>query len=165
MLASTIGLPRVCISYQDLIADPIRGAASLHGALVSAGAVDLQLPPDEEIRSMIDSALDRHSNSGEGLLNRQQSDLRDALRGGAVLQWDSVPPVQTETRDLLSTFLRQRREAATLRTETREREMLIEAVFRSRSWRLGFALTRLVRIFAPSKEETAVERWSRHRRR
>jgi Uncharacterized protein conserved in bacteria len=175
MLASTIAEPRVCVSYQDLVADPIQSVARLHAALVAAGAADLQLPPDDEIRSMIDPALDRHSSKSEGLLNRQQSELRDALRSGAALEWEAVPPVQRETRDLLSTYLRQQREIATLQKETAEREMLIEketaeremlieAVFASRSWRLGFALTRLWRRLAPSSAETAVERWSRRRR-
>jgi hypothetical protein len=164
MLASTAGLPRVCVSYQDLVSDPIRSVANLHRALVSAGATDLRLPPHDDLRSMIDPALDRHPSNGEGLLNGPQSELRDALRSGSVLEWQVVPPVKRETRELLSTFMRRQREIATLRQETAERRNLLNAVFQSRSWRLGFALTRLWRRFVPSNEETAVERWNRLRR-
>jgi hypothetical protein len=161
MLAFTAGLTRVCVSYQDLVADPIACVAKLHRSLVDAGAVDLQLPPDDEILEMIDPALDRHSGSAEELLNRSQSELLDALLSGDALRWESVPPVPRETRDLLSTFVEQSRENAALRKETRDREMLIDAVFASRSWRLGFALTRLWRKVVPSHEKTAVDRWKR----
>jgi hypothetical protein len=162
MLASTAGLPRVCVSYEDLVAYPIACVAKLHRSLLDAGASDLQLPTDDEIRAMIDPALDRHSGNGMELLNRSQSELRDALRSGAVLRWDSVPPVPLETRELLSAFVQRSRETASLRKETREREMLLDAVFASRSWRLGFALTRLWRRVFPSREETAVDRWRRY---
>jgi hypothetical protein len=164
MLASTAGLPRVCVSYQQLVADPIECVARLHRGLVGAGAVDLRLPAEDEIREMIDPALDRHG-SGEVLLNRPQSELRDALRSGDVMEWDAVPPVQQETRDLLCAYVRQRREIATLRNRREDLELLIEAVFSSRSWRMGFALTRLWRVLVPSSAETAVERWNRLGRR
>jgi hypothetical protein len=161
MLAFTAGLTRLCVSYQDLVADPMACVAALHRSLIDAGAADLRLPDDDEIRAMIDPALDRHSGSREELLNRSQSEMRDALCSGAALRWKSVPPVPRETRDLLSAFLQQSRENASLRNETREREMLIDAVFASRSWRLGFAITRVWRKVFPSREETAVDRWKR----
>jgi hypothetical protein len=59
---------------------------------------------------------------------------------------------------------RQRREIAILREEVGEGAMLLEAIFSSRSWRLGFAITRLWRKLVPSSEPTAEERWSRMRR-
>jgi hypothetical protein len=165
MLASTAGLPRVMVAYQELVANPIECVARLHRGLVTAGAADLRLPSDDELRAMIDPALDRHGASDEGLLNRPQSELRDALRSGAALEWEAVPPTRPETRDLLTTYLRQSREIATLRRETGEQGMLLEAVFASRSWRIGFALTRLWRTLVRSGEETALERWKRRRRR
>jgi hypothetical protein len=156
MLASTAGLPRVSVSYEELVADPIAAVSRLHGALVAAGAVDLRLPAGDELRAMIDPRLDRHGNGREGLLNK--------LRSGAALEWDAVPPVQRETRDLLIAFSKQWREIPALRNETQDRENLLNAVFSSRSWRLGFALTRLWRKLVPSSQATAVERWSRRRR-
>src|SRR5258707_987404 len=84
--------------------------APLYRDLVSAGAVDLQLPTHDELRRIIDPALDRHASDDDGLLDRRQSELRDALESGAALEWDVVPPVHPETRNLLSTFGRERRE-------------------------------------------------------
>jgi hypothetical protein len=164
MLASTAGLPRVLVSYQELVADPIECVAGLHRGLVAAGAVDLRLPAEEELRAMIDPALDRHGEGDDGLLNRPQSELRDALQSGAALEWDVVPPTRRETRELLATFLRQSRENATLQKETGELGMLLDEVFASRSWRIGFALTRLWRVLVPSRKESAPERWRSRRR-
>jgi hypothetical protein len=161
MLASTAGLPRVCVSYQDLVADPIAGSAKLHRDLVSAGASDLRLPAEDELRRIVDPALDRHAGDDEGLLDRQQFELRDALRSGSALEWEVVPPTHPETRNLLSTFWRERREKAALEKGNEERENLLDAVFASRSWRIGFGLTRLWRKLVPSDEQTAVDRWKR----
>jgi hypothetical protein len=108
---------------------------------------------------MIDPTLDRHAGTGHGLLNRAQEELRDALATGSALEWDAVPPIDSETRDLLSRFNRDLEEIAQLRTL----EQLLEEIFISRSWRIGFALTRLWRKLVPSSKETAVDRWKRRR--
>jgi len=62
------------------------------------------------------------------------------------------------------TLVSRHREIAILREEVEERAMLLEAIFSSRSWRLGFAITRLWRKLVASSEPTAEERWSRMRR-
>jgi hypothetical protein len=159
MLASTAGLPRVLVSYEELIADPIECVASLYRALVAAGALDLRLPSDEELLAMIDPTLDRQGGDDEGLLNRWQTELRDALRNRSALQWDVVPPVHPETRRLVTAFVSEQRENAALREGRGELENLLDSMFVSRSWRLGYCITRLLRKIVPSGEETAVERW------
>jgi hypothetical protein len=161
MLASTSGLPRVLVSYQELVADPIECVGRLHRDLVAAGALDLRLPSQEELLAMIDPALDRHGGDDEGLLNGPQTELRRALRDGTAVKWEVVPPVHGETRNLLTAFLSEQRENAALQKSTRELALLLDEVFASRSWRAGFGLTRLWRKLVPSREETAVDRWSR----
>jgi hypothetical protein len=88
-------------------------------------------------------------------------ELREALRSGAALEWKAVPPIHPETRSVLSTFLKDRRANAALAKRTEEQKMLLDAVFASRSWRIGFGLTRLWRKLVPSDQETAVDRWKR----
>jgi hypothetical protein len=68
MLSSTRGLPRVAVSYEELVADPVRCVAKLHEDLVAAGAVDLRLPAEEELRALVDPSLDHHGEHGEELL-------------------------------------------------------------------------------------------------
>ncbi|MEO8034892.1 MAG: sulfotransferase [Acidobacteriota bacterium] len=163
MLTNTSGLLRVSASYEELVADPIACAFRLHAALVAAGACDLKLPADDVLRGLVDPGLNRHSGDSEGLLNPAQSRLHDALKSGAALEWSHVPPIRSETRELLSTYVRQSREIAALQKESSERSMLLDAVFASRSWRIGFGLTRLWRRLLSSQQETAPERWWRKR--
>lgn len=89
--------------------------------------------------------------------------MRDALRDGSALTWSSVPPVHLETRNLLSSFWAESRENAPLWKKTRDLGLLLDSVFASNSWRIGFAITRLWRKLRPTNEETAVERWKRMR--
>jgi Sulfotransferase family len=164
MLESTKGLTRVCVSYDDLLANPIGETAKIHRALVAAGAADLRLPSDDELRTMIDPALDHRGDRDEQTLNGAQSALRDALRSGAALQWSEVPPTHPETRNLLLSFTTTQRENEALKVRARESDSLLSVVFSSRSWRIGFGLTRLWRRFFSSREETAVDRWQRQPR-
>src|SRR5205085_485068 len=124
MLSATIGLPRVLVAYHDLVANPKESVAKLHRDLVAAGASDLQLPNDD----VIDPTLDRHQSDDERLLNRSQTELRDALRSGAALEWTFVPPTHPDTRNLLDTFSRNWREIAALQDATQQRSELLDAI-------------------------------------
>jgi hypothetical protein len=157
MLAYTMGLPRVLVSYENLLRDPISCAAEL------ANATGLKVPTEEELRSLIDASLDHNSVDDDGLLNRHQTALRDALRDRSAMSWSRVAPIHPETRNLLSSFWVEARENAPLWKKTRDLGLLLDSVFASKSWRLGFAITRLWRRIRPSNEETAVERWKRMR--
>lgn len=157
MLAYTIGLPRVLVSYQDLLRDPVSCAAEL------AHFAGLKVPDEDELRALIDPSLDHNGADDEGLLNRHQTALRDALRDRSALAWNSVPPIHPETRNLLSSFWVESRENAPLWKKTRDLGLLLDSVFASKSWRIGFAITRLLRKLRPTSEETAVERWKRMR--
>lgn len=163
MLENTIGLPRVLVSYEDLLNDPVPCATALHGELLAAGAADLTLPDESEIRSLVDTSLDHNAGDDEGLLNGHQAALRDALRDRSAMTWTSVPPIHPETRNLLSSFWVEARENAPLWKKTRDLGLLLDSVFASRSWRIGFAVTRLWRRLRPSNEETAIEKWTKIR--
>lgn len=157
MLAYTIGMPRLLISYEDLVRDPVGCATQL------SHATGLKAPEEGELRELIDPSLDHNEGDDEGLLNRHQAALRDALRDRSALDWTAVPPVHSETRNLVSSFWAEERENAPLWKKTRDLGLLLDSVFASRSWRLGFAITRLLRRLSPAKEETAVERWKKMR--
>ena len=157
MLAHTVGLPRVLVSYQDLLRDPAACANEL------AQFTGLKAPEEDDLRALIDPSLDHNGADDEGLLNSHQAALRDALRDRSALAWTSVPPIHRETRDLLASFWVEARENAPLWKKTRDLGLLLDSVFSSHSWRLGFAITRLLRKLRPSNEETAVERWKRMR--
>jgi hypothetical protein len=158
MLAGTAALPRILFSYEELMADPAQSTARLQRELEAAG-IDLQSPSERELRMLIDPSLDHNACDEEGLLNAHQSALREALRSGSL----DVPPIQQATRDLLAAFWQHGREDAPLRKRSRELELLLDSIFASRSWRIGFAVTRFWRKLRPSGEPTAAEKWRKLR--
>jgi hypothetical protein len=153
MLAYTICLPRVLVSYEALLRDPARCAAEL------AQATGLNAPDENELRALVDPSLDNSGDDDEGLLNSHQLALRQALADRSAMEWTIVPPIHAETRNLLSSFWVEARESAPLWKKTRDLGLLLDSVFASRSWRIGFAITRFWRKLRPTEEETAIERW------
>lgn len=161
MLAYTTGLPRLLVSYEALLGDPARYAAEL------AQAAGLNVPDENELRALVDPSLDNsggnNSSADDSLLNRHQLALRQALADRSAMEWTTVPPIHPETRNLLSSFWVEARESAPLWKKTRDLGLLLDSVFASRSWRMGFAITRFWRKLQPTEEETAVEKWKRLR--
>ena len=157
MLAYTIGLPRVLISYEDLVRDPVGCGKAL------AQATGLDALDEDELREIVDPSLNHCRGEDDGFVNRQQVTLRDALHDRSALTWSSVPATHEETRNIVSSYWAEARESARLRKKSRDLGLLLDAVFSSRSWRIGFAITRLWRKLRPTNEETAVDRWKRMR--
>lgn len=172
------GLPRALVSYRELVDHPAGAAAQLVRSLRSAGVQGIdalrRLSP-EDARALLDSSLEHHVSSPEedlGYLNDRQRELLGSLECGSALAYP-VPPLSAGAREVLREHVRQARERrATIQSLTEriqrieetldqkrqaaeEREALLSAVFSSRSWRLGFGLTRLFR----RKELSAFDRW------
>lgn len=186
-LAGSLGLPRVLVSYHDLMEAPGETLRRLVGELAGLGVEGLREPEEAEVASFLDPALDRHARDPEarrGYLNPAQLELVEALESGAALALDPVPALSSGARDALAAhrFVRAERRkrrrnldhrdgviaemAARQALERREAEKkidrldkLLAAVFSSRSWRFGHALSRLLRRFSPSPHPSAFERW------
>jgi hypothetical protein len=163
-LASSQGLPRLVISYRELVRDPVATARRLYGSLARlAGprAASLSLPSEPDLRAFVTPSLDRHPENpalAAGCLNLCQAELRRALSDGSALDLDPVPPLSAGALEILSDA------AALARTEGRlgELDALLSAVFASRSWKLGAALTGLARrLLGRSARISAAERRDR----
>jgi hypothetical protein len=160
-LAASHGLPRVVVSYRDLVRDPVATARRLHRDLArlgGPGAAGLSLPSETGLRAFVTPSLDRHPENpafAAGCLNLMQVDLRRSLGDGSALALDPVPPLSAGALEAFA-------HAAALRRGNGwigELDNLLSAVFASRSWKLGAALTRLGRRLLGRKEEiTAAER-------
>lgn len=148
MLVATRGVPRVLVSYEELVADPIRFAARLH-EFFGVGT----LPTDDEVRAIVDPKLDRHSRD-DSVLTTAQLRLRDGLRSGEVLQWDDVT-LSRESRDVLVVYAKLFRWQA----EVQRLDSLLEDVFTSRSWRVGRTIAGVFRKIKPKAGISAEERW------
>lgn len=130
-----------------------------------------RIPSDDELRAFVEPSLDRHPRDSElerGYLNLPQLELLRAFESGAALDLDPVPPLSPGARDLLasstlveSAALRSRLGADLHRTDgwIEELDSIVDAIFTSRSWKLGNALARALRKLLGRKPEvTAADR-------
>ena len=163
ILRDTEGLPRVLLSYDDVIADPVRAVGELHAELVRLGVRGLELPSPERIRQVVNVDFDRSRRDAsryEPLLDEAQRELLDRLRSGAALR-EPVPPTTPRTLALLDVA----GQYYALRKTVTELDQLLSAVFSSRSWRLGHGATGVLRRLRGQRELSALDRWRSSRRR
>jgi hypothetical protein len=163
ILRDTEGFPRLLVSYEELMADPIRVLRDLHDALSRLGVEGLALPSEQHIRQIVNPDFNR---SGKGdaddtLLDPEQRALLNALRSGAVLH-ETVAPTSHRTLEVLAILGEMEKLEKGVRS-TRQRvtilDQLLAEVFASRSWRLGHAVTGLLRMLRRRKAASAEDRW------
>jgi hypothetical protein len=140
LLRDTAGIPRLLVSYDELLSDSIGVTHSLHTQLTALGVEGLSIPDDERVRQIINPDFNRSrgSDSEESLLDADQRELLDGLRSG-----------QVETQRLLIADL----------------YSLLGAVFDSSSWQLGYRATGLLRLLRRGSSVSAVERWRKRKDR
>ena len=86
--ASTAGLPRIHVRYEDLMAAPTEAVPALIDQLTDLGAYGLRVPSDKEITSFITPKLHRqHRSAAErsAWMNEQQLSLATAIDEGTIL--------------------------------------------------------------------------------
>ena len=164
LLRDTEGLPRVLVSYEELIAEPARVTRSLHAALTSFGIEGLFVPPEERIRQVVNPDFDRSGRAARGdetMLDESQRALLADLKSGAALR-GPVAPTPPRTSELLAEFAALdalRRRLADRDQLLDERDHLLGTTFGSRSWRLGHRITGLLRMLRRSRALSAEDRW------
>jgi len=173
-LAATRGLPRILVSYRDLLEAPMATARRLYGQILPFAGGPLHLPEERELNAFVQPPLDHHPPDPgleRGYLNLSQLELLHALETGTAPDLDSVPPLSPGARDLLasstlaaSAALRSRLGADLHRADAwiGEMDRIIDAIFASRSWKIGDAVARGFRKLLGRKPETTAEE---HRRR
>ena len=153
LLRDTRGLPRVLVSYERLIAEPLVVARELFDQLVAHGVRGATFPSVERIRQIVKPEFNRNGAAlDETLLDDPQRALLAALRTGDV---DDPGEVSPRTMQLLLEF----DAAERVRKRLAATSELLENVFASRSWRIGFQLTGLLRRLRGIKAASAVDRW------
>lgn len=87
-LSATLQRPRILISYNDLIEQPISAATSLLEQLSNLGVTGLSLPDVKAIEDIIDPSLYREQYSNttlENILNTRQIELYQTMLNGSIL--------------------------------------------------------------------------------
>jgi hypothetical protein len=166
LLRDTHGRPRVLVSYDELLADPLRVVSDLHDALTRFGTPMKRLSEDR-IRQSVNADFNRSGKNGadETLLDAEQRALLDDLRSGAALE-KTVTPTSPRKLELLAEYAvfdqaqnDAHHERVSLHREVAELDLLLQGIFDSRSWRLGRRITGLQQLLRREKEKTAEERW------
>jgi hypothetical protein len=166
LLRDSEGLPRVLVSYEELLADPQRVTRELHEALTSFGIEGLAVPAPGQLRQFVNADFNRSGRSAEeSLLDESQRALVADLRSGATLT-KPVAPMSTRTLQLLAgytTLLAQNAtltaENGTLRDQLRLRGEMLDAVFSSRTWRFARRLIGALKRSRRGETITTEDRW------
>jgi hypothetical protein len=180
-LASTRGLPRVLVSHQELMADPVATLRRLHHHLTRLADLEpasLRVPAPEEIHGVVKPSLVHHPEEPEAerrYLTPPQRDLLEALVNGTALELDPVPPLSAGARDLLLDYQRLSALARQLTAQAHARaaslhravtwidelDAIVSALLDSRSWKIGRALTSVVGCLRGRSRISAAERRDR----
>lgn len=119
-LASSTGLPRLFVRYEDLVDRPRETAGRLRRELQALGTVGLSEPEEGALEGFLDPALERHPREPEveaDLLNTQQRALLDALRAGLP---EEAGALSLGARDLLERHAAANREDLARRAEVED---------------------------------------------
>jgi hypothetical protein len=160
LLRESEGMPRILVSYDQLVAEPERVLAALHDSLNAMGAKGLRFPTSERLRQSVHPEFNRNatqSNEDLELLTGQQRAMLDSFQRGSILDEPIAP-----TSEHVVTFLS---ETGTLESTVQELEDILQAVFTSRSWQVGSGASALLRILRRERSVSAKDRWNESRRR
>lgn len=129
--ASTAGLPRVHVRYEDLMAAPTEAVPALIEQLAQLGAYGLRVPSDKEITSFITPKLHRqHRSPDERLawMNEQQLALATAIDQGTILDIDMPDAISPSALAVLREFESDREEMARLEGRQADTEAEVESL-------------------------------------
>ena len=95
-ISASRGLPRLLVSYGDLIKDSIGAVDRLYHELTRLGVEGLHLPNEDEVSEFVDATLYRERSDivlGEDYLTRPQSELAAGFVDGGILEREGVAPL------------------------------------------------------------------------
>lgn len=161
----TAGLPRVLVSYEELLANPSATIAALHADLERLGVEGLRIPANERLQQIVNADFNRSGTTtlDDESLDAHQREVLRALRSGDALR-SALAPTSAHTFALLDEFAAIDKRERELRANIDALDQLLGAVFASRTWRIGERITNALRLFRPSRAITAYDRWQENRR-
>ncbi|MEO8381335.1 MAG: sulfotransferase [Acidobacteriota bacterium] len=168
LLRDSEGLPRVLISYDQLMAEPMRVLQELHAALTELGVQGLTVPSAQSIAQIVIPDFNRSSRTataGGTLLDSEQTALLESLRTGAALR-ETIAPISARTRGVLALsaeietlHIEKESEKQAFQTRLSLLDRLLLEVFQSLTWKIGGRFTGVLRTLRRRKAITAEDRW------
>ncbi len=131
-LANTADMPRILVSHEELMSNPIAAVKKLHQDLMDCEVQGLRLPSDKEIRAFIEPKyFHEHGDTGlqNAYINHQQAILFEAFENGSVFQLEPLPTLSEGAAEILQAYqkrLEAEKETSKLQEtiETREQEIV-----------------------------------------
>jgi glycosyltransferase involved in cell wall biosynthesis len=106
-LANTADLPRILVSHEELMSNPIATIKKLHQDLLDCDVQGLRLPSEKELRAFIDPQF-FHARGDTSLqnthINRQQAILADAFEDGTIFHLTPLPPLSAGATEILKEY-------------------------------------------------------------
>ncbi len=106
-LTHSAGLPRILISFHELMADPVNTVKFLYEQLINCDVQGLRLPSQKEILSFIDPQL-FHKKGNKDLeksyVNQQQNVLVKAFEEKTIFELEKLPLLSTGAADILQEY-------------------------------------------------------------
>ncbi|OQW94028.1 MAG: hypothetical protein BWK79_08015 [Beggiatoa sp. IS2] len=125
-LIDSARLPRILVSYHDLIARPLDTVKSLYDSLQAQGIQGLRLPSERELFAFIEPSL-FHEQGDEDLqnayINQHQFRLVEAFRDGSILSLLPVPPL---SQDAIETLEEYENHLLAIKEQTAQHEKMVE---------------------------------------
>lgn len=160
ILHDTDGTPRLLVSYEELLAEPMRVVRTMHASLTALGVEGLTVPSEDEVRQIVNHDFNRSGRkaaTGDAMLDADQRDLVAALRSGAAIR-GKIAPTPAHRFELLAELAEQAARLEQLQKRAHELDQILSAIFQSRTWRLGRRLMGLTRL-GKSGHVSAEDRW------
>ncbi len=106
-ISASADLPRIFVSYEQIMADPVGQADRMLHDLTSAGVDGLYRPQKADIESFVSSDLFHHRHSDEEELRNispAQRDLATAMASGDAIDFENIQPLSAQTESTLRLF-------------------------------------------------------------
>ncbi|MCP4903175.1 MAG: hypothetical protein GY906_39945 [bacterium] len=132
-LAASADLPRVLVSYEEIMSDSISTVERLYQQLIDLEVSGLRLPGRREINAFLESKLNHHprEDGRDELLTDPQKELCRILENGSADDLSEVPQVSSQARELLALWHRYQARQTDLVTSQTEFEKLALSLERS----------------------------------
>ena len=103
-LTYSTDMPRILISHEELMSNPIVTVKKLHQDLLDCEVQGLRLPSEKEIRAFIDPKFFRErgdTQSQNAHINHQQATLFEAFENGTIFQVNPLPKLSEGAEEIL----------------------------------------------------------------
>ena len=106
-LKASVGLPRLIVSYEDLLQNPTATVETIHAALVQYGAYALRVPAARELGAFLDHGLRHHRQEPKSLqavATASQLALYRALNADGPVERVASAPMPTKSIHTLANY-------------------------------------------------------------